>query len=458
MAVLYGKAQGVHITLTDLWEKAYPYFFHADYPDADNPATGHVGLLNQHAGASVASVGDMTGDGQPDIAIGAPQADFNGVDSGSVWIISAHLPPIVGCTQASPAGVCPWIRLNRLSAGQGFRIDGAAAGDQLGTSLAGIGDQNGDGMRDVAIGAAGASPNGRAGSGEVVVVPGQADPATRNLAVTPPLQTIYGPVAGAGLGASLAAAGNVGGDGHEDFLAGAPGEAGSAGAAYLVIGATGTTSDLALAAAKIAPAGAGSMTGSTLAAGFSLDGGGADSIVSAPGANGSGAWYLVGGSGTPVLPPPPATPTPPAPPPPPPSPPPPPASPPPPPATPPSPPATPPAPPVAPPAPPATTGGTTTPNAPAGTVITTTPTTNSGSTAHESRRQDANQEKEEEASALPGQEGQDEVQDRQGQAREGETGALPPAPQDEGDHEDRVMLLEHPSASADCATTNAFGS
>ena len=41
---------------------------------------------------------------------------------------------------------------------------------------------------------------------------------------------------------SLAAAGSVGSDGHEDFLAGAPGEAGSAGAAYLVIGSTRTTS------------------------------------------------------------------------------------------------------------------------------------------------------------------------------------------------------------------------
>jgi len=141
---------------------------------------------------SVASVGDMTGDGQPDIAIGAPHADFNGTDSGSVWIISAHLPPIVGCTQASPAGVCPWIKLNGLTAGQGYRIDGAAAGDQLGTSLAGIGDQDGDGIRDLAIGAAGASPNGRAGSGEVVVVPGQGNQTTRDLAVTPPLQTIYG--------------------------------------------------------------------------------------------------------------------------------------------------------------------------------------------------------------------------------------------------------------------------
>ena len=73
------------------------------------------------------------------------------------------------------------------------------------SSLAGIGDQNGDGIPDLAIGAASASPNGRAGSGEVVVVPGQADQTTRNLAVTPPLQTFYGPAAGAGLGASLVA-------------------------------------------------------------------------------------------------------------------------------------------------------------------------------------------------------------------------------------------------------------
>ena len=235
-------------------------------------------------------------------------------------------------------------------------------------------DQNGDTIRDIAIGAAGATRNGRAGSGMVVVVAGQATQALRQLNTSPPLQTIYGPVAGAGLGASLAAAGNLGGDASVDLLAGAPGEANSAGAAYLVIGAAGTTSDLAQAAAKIAPAGAGAMTGSTLAAGLSVDGGGADSLVTAPGANGSGAWYLVGGSGTPVLPPPPATPNPPPPPPTPPAPPTPPPAPPAPPAVPPAPPATP------PPAPPATTtGGTKTPSAPAGTV-TTTPVTTTGTT------------------------------------------------------------------------------
>ena len=240
VAVLYGRPQGVHITLNDLWENGYPYFFHIDFP----------ALADAHAGASVASVGDMTGDGLPDIAIGAPQADFNGTDSGSVWIVSAHIAPIVGCTQASPAGTCPWIKLNNLTAGQGYRIDGAAAGDELGTSLAGVGDQNGDGIRDVAIGEAGASPNARAGAGAVVVVQGQANQVTRNLATAPPLQVIDGPVAGAGLGASLAAAGDIDGDGRVDMLAGAPGEATLAGAAYLVRGAPGTISDLAQAGSR----------------------------------------------------------------------------------------------------------------------------------------------------------------------------------------------------------------
>ena len=370
VAVLYGKPQGVHITLNNLWESGYPYFFHMDFPTVDG----------QFVGMSVASVGDMTGDGQPDIAIGAPKADYNGIDSGSVWIISAHLPAIVGCTEASPTGVCPWIKLNGLTAGQGYRIDGAAAGDQLGSSLAGIGLQDGDGIRDLAIGAVGASPAGRSGAGEVVVVQGQANQATRNLAANPPLQTIIGPEAGAGLGASLAAAGDIDGDGHVDMLAGAPGEAGSAGAAYLVRGAANTTSDIALAASKIDPAPAGSQTGSVVSAGFSLDGAGADALVASPGAGGSGGWFVVGGSGTPILPPPGGSPTPPAPPSPPPVPPTPPTPPPSPPAAPPTPPATPPTPPVSPPATPPAAPATppaapvTTP-VPTGTVITAPATT-----------------------------------------------------------------------------------
>ncbi len=359
VAVLYGKPLGVHMTLNDLWSDGYPYFFHVDFPAIDD----------QHIGASVASVGDMTGDGQPDIAIGAPQADPNGrANAGSVWIISARLPAISPiCTGMQMDDTCPWIRLDRLSAAQGYRIDGAAPGDGIGTSVAGIGDQNGDGIRDLAIGATSASPNGRTGAGQIIVVPGQSNAVTRDLAVIAPLQRIDGPAAGAGLGASLAAAGDVDADGRVDFLAGAPGESSSAGAAYLVRGAPGTTSDLALATSRIAPAGAGAMTGSVVAAGSALDGAGADSLVASPGANGAGAWYIVGGSGTPILPPPGGTPAPPAPP----------VTPPTPPVTPPTPPVTPPAPPVAPPATPTAPAATPTTKttAPTGTVGTAPATT-----------------------------------------------------------------------------------
>jgi hypothetical protein len=213
VAVLYGKPRGVHINLSDLWENGYPYYFHIDFPALDY----------QHVGESIAGVGDVTGDGWPDLAIGAPQADANGrVDSGSVWVISGHLPPIdAGCSMHMVDNSCPWIRLKDLTAAQGYRIDGAAAGDGLGSSLAGVGDQNGDGIPDIAIGESAASPAGRSGAGAVVVVPGQRGVTVRNLATAPPLQRFYGAQAGGGLGASLAAAG-IDGDGHIDLLAGAP--------------------------------------------------------------------------------------------------------------------------------------------------------------------------------------------------------------------------------------------
>ena len=177
-AVLYGTAQGEHINLADLWEAGYPYYFHVDLPTLDQ----------QHVGETVASVPDMTGDGSPDLAIGTPQSDLNGIDSGSVWIINGRLPAATGCRRPTVDATCPWIRLRNLTAVQGYRIDGAAAGDGLGSSIASVGDQNGDGRPDLAIGASSASPYGRSGAGQVVIVPGQSGSATRNLAVSPPLQ------------------------------------------------------------------------------------------------------------------------------------------------------------------------------------------------------------------------------------------------------------------------------
>lgn len=61
-------------------------------------------------------------------------------------------------------------RSDDLAAASRLRIDGAAAGDQFGRSVAGIGDVNADGIDDFAIGAPRASNNARLASGSVWVV------------------------------------------------------------------------------------------------------------------------------------------------------------------------------------------------------------------------------------------------------------------------------------------------
>ena len=66
------------------------------------------------------------------------------------------------------------INLSSLNGSTGFRLDGVAAGNQSGTSVASAGDVNGDGVGDLIIGASGAGPNSNNLSGSSYVVFGQA--------------------------------------------------------------------------------------------------------------------------------------------------------------------------------------------------------------------------------------------------------------------------------------------
>ena len=61
-----------------------------------------------------------------------------------------------------------------VSGTTGFRIEGAAAGDELGFSVSNLGDINGDGIDDFIIGAQNADPNSRSNAGAAYVIFGRA--------------------------------------------------------------------------------------------------------------------------------------------------------------------------------------------------------------------------------------------------------------------------------------------
>ena len=108
---------------------------------------------NDQAGTSVASAGDVNGDGTPDFIVGARSAIDHPFQSGSAYVI-------FGRHTTDPAD----IRLARITtkqASRGVRIDGAAQDDRAGTAVAMAGgDVNADHRADVLVGAPDARNNG----------------------------------------------------------------------------------------------------------------------------------------------------------------------------------------------------------------------------------------------------------------------------------------------------------
>ncbi len=111
------------------------------------------------SGIAVSAAGDINGDGIDDLIVGAYGADSSGSDSGSSYLVFGR----------STGAFAAVINLSSLDGGNGFRLDGVAAGDQSGRSVSAAGDINGDGIDDLIIGADGADPNGsNSGSSYVV--------------------------------------------------------------------------------------------------------------------------------------------------------------------------------------------------------------------------------------------------------------------------------------------------
>jgi hypothetical protein len=178
------------------------------------------------------AVGDVTGDGEPDVIIGAIANGDLGPNAGKAYVVPG---PWTGGSLAAAIGIL-----------------GETKGDYAGWTLAATGDVDGDGVGDLAVGAP-SNERGGSGAGAVYLLRGPiAD--TIGLAAAASILTGTGPevtntdaaapphgapAEGDGVGSVMDAAGDVNGDGLADLVLGANGHDGAgsnAGAVAVLFG------------------------------------------------------------------------------------------------------------------------------------------------------------------------------------------------------------------------------
>jgi FG-GAP repeat len=164
-------------------------------------------LSGAYFGEALALNADVTGDGRPDILIGAPHYGPSLPDSGYIQLYNGATGLLI------------------------HTINADKAGDLLGLSVAFVGDLTGDGRSEYAFSLPGYdSSSSGSNVGRVFVFNGATN------------TTVYGKTgsfSGGDFGAALCGVGDTDGDGLRELLVGAPGVQGK-GAAYLYEGSSGT--------------------------------------------------------------------------------------------------------------------------------------------------------------------------------------------------------------------------
>ncbi len=184
---------GAYNSSTTFAGKAYLYFGGV-VMDSTADVVMNGEMISDRFGYSVSSAGDVNGDGFSDVIIGSINNDAGGMNAGRAYVYFGA---------ANMDSIADWIST------------GEASEDQFGSSVASVGDVNGDGFGDIIVGAylndAGGSNAGRA----YVYFGGTNMDSTADWIFT-------GEAEGDFFGHSVATPGDVNGDGISDIMVGAP--------------------------------------------------------------------------------------------------------------------------------------------------------------------------------------------------------------------------------------------
>ena len=253
-----------------LWVAPTAYGLDPD-TDLSNVSASFIGEDEQdRAGWSVSRAGDVNGDGYDDILIGAPENDGNGTNAGQAYLILGKAPG--------------WSMDIDLSAADASFI-GEDEFDNAGRSVSGAGDVNGDGYDDILIGASGDEEGGYT-AGQAYLILGKASGWSMGTNLSAADASFIGEDEYDDAGSKVSGAGDVNGDGYDDFLiASVDDEEGGgegAGQVYLILGkASGWSMDTDLSAADASFWGesAGDQAGSAVSGAGDVNGDGYDDLL-----------------------------------------------------------------------------------------------------------------------------------------------------------------------------------